>query len=435
MSVGATALVAITGDRVATRRPVLTLYRNRSSQVGVPCEDVTMDPDTSESRLVIADFVDRVGDRAPVVATDGSTHRAEQLLADGLHALAYAATGGFPLPKEVAVTHPAHWPVTAVDALSSALSRVSEWSQHPVTLISDAVAVLTALQANPGLPANGVIAVCDFGGSGTNITLVDATRANQPIGVTVRHIGLSGRVIDQALLNRVVTDLSVSGSLAGSFAIGSLAGLRSQCRNAKEQLSTNTATELVVDLPGFHGGVSVTRAELDEVIRAPFDSFFTAVQKTLRDRKIQATDLTAAVALGGGANISAITNELAQRLGVVVTSPPRPQLAAAIGAALGVTGGPAPTEGAPPVPPTTEQVATMTPPEHEPSQASRGRTAWYRRPVPVIVGTALVALVMVTAALIGLRHAADSRPVTPAITTEPTATTSEPPASQIPATP
>ena len=42
------------------------------------------------------------------------------------------------------------------------------------TVAPEMAAALTALQADPGLPTRGVIALCDFGGSGTSITLVDA---------------------------------------------------------------------------------------------------------------------------------------------------------------------------------------------------------------------------------------------------------------------
>jgi hypothetical protein len=478
MSVGATALAAVTADRAVTRTPVLTLYRRRSSEVGVPSENPNLNPDIGEPGLVITDFVDRVGDPAPVVATDGSTHRAEQLLADGLHALAYVATQGRPLPPAVAVTHPAHWPTTAVDALRAALSQVPEWSQRPVSLISDVAAALTALQANPGLPANGIIAVCDFGGSGTSFTLVDAARGHRPVGATVRHTDFSGAVIDQALLNHVVDDLSAGGSLDGTLAIGSLTGLRAQSRNAKEHLSANTVTELTVDLPGFHGGVWVTRAELDEAIRQPLDDFLAAVPEILGRSGIRATDLAAVVSVGGGANIAAITTGLSQRLGVAVISWPRPQMTAAIGAALGTAGSPAGTTetaaapivtmpapavddttrleepspvadtpagfawpeaddsakigpaaaGARPGPPGAASASAPPEPtaEHEPVPDKTGRAPWYRGPMAVILGIAVVVLAAGAVAVIALRNASGSEPATPApgVSTEPTTLTS-----------
>ena len=50
------------------------------------------------------------------MAADGSVHRSEELIADAMRALAYAATGGRALPESVAVTYPAHWASPAVDA-------------------------------------------------------------------------------------------------------------------------------------------------------------------------------------------------------------------------------------------------------------------------------------------------------------------------------
>ncbi|HEX7322519.1 MAG TPA: Hsp70 family protein [Mycobacterium sp.] len=347
LSVGATTLAAVTADRAVTRRPVITLYRDHAPQVGVPSETSANPGDPG---LVITDFVDRVGDTAPIVAGDESTHRPEQLLADCLHALTYATTGQRPPSPAVTVTHPAHWSMTSVVALRTALSRVPEWSQHPVPLTSDAVAALAALRASPGLPGDGIIAVCDFGGSGTSITLVDAARDYRVVGATVRHTGFSGDLIDQALLNHVVDDLTTGGSLDSTVAIGSLTGLRNQCRSAKEQLSANTVTELNVDVPGFHGGVWLTRAELDGVIREPFDEFLAAVRDVLRHNRFQATDLSAAATFGGGANIPAITTGLSQHLGVTVISSPRPDLTAALGAVLGAAHGSAVAAGAPALP-------------------------------------------------------------------------------------
>src|SRR5690625_775402 len=324
MSVGATALAAVTADHAISRRPVLTLFRDRPSQIGMPSENSAVNADLDERGLVVTDFVDRVGGGAPVVAGDGSTHRAEQLLGDGLHALAYAATEGRPIPPAVAVAHPAHWSREAVEALRTALGRVSEWAQHPVSLLSDISAVLTALQANPGLPDHGVIAVCDFGGSGTNISLVDAGREFAQIGATRRNTTFCGDVIDQALLDHVVADLGGNGD--GPPTVGSLTRLRSQCRDAKEQLSTETVAELA----GFHGGVWLTRAELDEALRQPLDGFFTALQHTLDDNEITPDDLAAIVSVGGGANMPSVTNGLSQRFESAVISSPRPQLTAGI---------------------------------------------------------------------------------------------------------
>ncbi|MDQ2625981.1 MAG: Hsp70 family protein [Actinomycetota bacterium] len=445
MSVGATTLAAVTADRAITRRPVLTLFRDRPSQIGMPSENSVGSVDLVERGLVVTDFVDRVGGREPVVAGDGSTHRAEQLLGDGLHALAYAATEGRPIPPAVAVSHPAHWSPEAIGALRTALGRVSEWAQHPVTLISDTVAVLTALRSNPGLPDHGIIAVCDFGGSGSNITLVDARREYEPIGATRRMTTFSGDVIDQALLDHVVADLG--GNSDGPPTVGSLTRLRSQCRDAKEHLSTETVAELA----GFHGGVWLTRVELDEALRQPLDGFFTALQDTLDDNEIAPGELSAIVSVGGGANMPTVTNGLSQRFGAAVISSPRPQLTAAIGAALSVAGNvvampkkaaapaePPPLPETPPVqppppPPVARPAPMPQPAAPEPGEiGDRGAVPWYRRPAPVVILAALVAMLLGTVAVLVLRQAADEEPdsrvLTPVSTTRPTTTVELPPA-------
>ncbi|MDT5118491.1 MAG: hypothetical protein QOE30_4230 [Mycobacterium sp.] len=341
LAIGATNFAAVTADHAITRKPVMTLYRERVPEIGVPSENPRLD----QPGLVITDFVDRVGDPIGIVAADGSVHRSEVLAADGLRALAYAATNGGTLPENVAVTHPAHWGSNAVDALGSALSRVPEWSNRvpPLTLIPDAAATLFAVRANPGIPARGTVAVCDFGGSGTSITLMDAAGDYQPLAATVRHHDFSGDLIDQALLTTVLANLPSADSFdpSGTSAIGPLSRLRTGCRNAKEQLSSSTVATLAEELPGIPGEIRITRNELDDAIRTSLAKFVSVLDETLARNGIR--DLVAVVSVGGGASIPAVTTMLSGHLRVPVVTTPRPYLAPAIGGALRATRGPGET--------------------------------------------------------------------------------------------
>ncbi|SOX54800.1 hypothetical protein MAAFP003_3479 [Mycobacterium ahvazicum] len=341
LSIGATNFAAVTADQAITRKPVMTLFRERLPEIGVPSENPRLD----QPGLVITDFVDRVGDPIGIVAADGSVHRSDVLAADGLRALAYAATNGAGLPENVAVTHPAHWGSNAVDALGSALSRVPEWAnrERPLTLIPDAAATLFAARANPGIPARGTVAVCDFGGSGSSITLMDAAGDYQPIAPTVRHLDFSGDLIDQALLTTVLANLPSADSFdpSGTSAIGPLSRLRTGCRIAKEQLSSTTVATLAEGLPGIPGEIRLTRNELDDAIRTSLTNFVAVLDETLVRNGIR--DLIAVVSVGGGANIPAVTTMLSGHLRVPVVTTPRPHLAPAIGGALRATRGPAET--------------------------------------------------------------------------------------------
>ena len=153
--------------------------------------------------LTLTGFVDGVGDAVPMVAADGSQHRPETLLAEALDGVARSAAMA-PV-SEVAVAVPAHWRPPMVDALRDALHSKPGLARSP--LVPDATAALTALRANPGLPSTGVVVLCDFGGSGASITVVDAAAKDAPIGDTVRVPDFSGDQIAQAVLSEVVAGI------------------------------------------------------------------------------------------------------------------------------------------------------------------------------------------------------------------------------------
>lgn len=335
LSIGATNLAAvIPGFAAVTRRPVLTLYPHRPPEVGVPAENPRLDG----RGLVVTDFVDRAADPVGIMATDGTFHRGEVLIAGALRALTDTATGGRARVTPPGVTYPAHWRPAAVAALRRELSALPEWSARPerLTLTTDAAAALTSLHAGPGLPTHGVVALCDFGGSGTSITLADAADGYRPIGLSVRHPDFSGELIDRALLTHVISDLRTAGTAegTGTSAIGALNRLRAECRKAKERLSRSSVTSLPADVPGHRGEVRLTRAELDDEIHDPLASFLEVLREHLFRNRIHPADLAAVATIGGGANIPAVTTALSAQLRVPVITVARPELTAAAGAAL-----------------------------------------------------------------------------------------------------
>ena len=481
LSVGATRLAAVIVGRTAvTRSPVVTLYPHRPPEVGVPSEN----PNLNERGLIITDFVDRVGDPVGIVTADGSTHMADKVLADALRAMLY--TVGNPPAEPTAVTYPAHWRPAAVDALRNVLASVPQFQQPTAApVISDATAALTALQDDPGVPTRGVIALCDFGGTGTNITFVEAANGFVPIGPTARHTDLSGDLIDQALLTHVINDLSTAGTidLSGTSAIGSLSRLRAQCRGAKERLSTAAVTSLVAELPGYRGEVRLTRNELDEALRAPLADFVGVVQESMERNGIRDADLVAVASMGGGARIPIITTTLSEHFRVPVITTGQPELTAAVGGGLKAVRGTvdegmtsmaavpgvaaaaaAATAMAPEVHPQdapqsstfralawsdADDIPDVAPTdpydysdpaasdgftgdarpqvqfEHEPYVDEAAPLPWYRKPVVVLAAGVLALLAALTAAVLFVIRD-DSTP-TPASTTGPVATTTQSP--------
>ena len=282
--------------------------------------------------LTLTGFVDRVGDPVPIIAPDGSTHRPELLLTEALDRVARSAAVS-PV-SELAVAVPAHWRPAMVDALRDALGGKAGLARAP--LVSDATAALTALRSNPGLPSTGVVVLCDFGGSGAGITLVDAAAHDAPIGETVRVPDFSGDQIDQAVLSKVVAGILEASDAdpAGTAMVGSLARLRDECRRAKERLSDETATAIAVDVPGLQTTVRMTRMELDDLIDEPLAEFTAVLADTLERNRVLSTSISAVATVGGGARIPLVTQRLSELLRTRVVTTTQPQLTVAHGAAL-----------------------------------------------------------------------------------------------------
>ncbi|MCV7416884.1 Hsp70 family protein [Mycolicibacterium litorale] len=331
LSIGMTNLVAArVGRPPVIRRAILTLFSDRAPEVGVPAEN----PNLDQPGLVLSGFVDRVGDPVPIVAADGSAHRGELVLAEALDAMARAVDGGSP----IAIAVPAHWGPGSVGALRGALRARPNLAPHgvPAALIPDSTAALAALQAAPGLPGQGVVVLVDLGGSGTSVSLADAGANLDTVGQTVRYPEFSGDAIDQALLNHVLVGIADAGSAdpAGTAAVGSLARLRDECRQAKERLSAETATAVPVELPGVHSDIRVTRPELEQLISEPLGGLLNAIEDTLQRNHIPPANVSAVATVGGGAAIPLVTQRLSERLRAPVVTTPESQLNVAAGAAL-----------------------------------------------------------------------------------------------------
>ncbi|BBY44599.1 Hsp70 family protein [Mycolicibacterium celeriflavum] len=300
LSVGATNLVATRDGHAAAVRPSeVTLHGQR-----------------------LTGFVDRIGDPVPLVAPDGTAHRPEQLLAEALRAL--APPDGAARPT---VAVPAHWRPSVADTLRRVL-------HDEVPVVSDATAALTALNADPGLPSRGVVVLCDFGGSGASITIVNASANHAVVGETVRFADFSGDLVDQALLTHVMASITTDADPSGTAMVGSLARLRDECRDAKERLSAQTATAVAVDLPGHHADIRVTRTELERLMAGSLTNFLAALDDTLDRYGVPQAAVAAVATIGGGARIPLITQRLSAHLRAPVVTTPQPHLTAAAGAAL-----------------------------------------------------------------------------------------------------
>lgn len=331
LSIGTTGFVAVrAGQPPVRRRAQLSLCAHQPAQLGTAAER-----GGAETGVLIDGFVERIGEPEPLIAADGSAHRPEALLADAIGAMLDTVSGN---TSQLALAVPAHWPPATRQLLAQALHTNAVTRDVTPQLVPDCVAALTALHAERGVATRGVVALLDFGGGGTTISLADAESGFQPIGEIRRYRRLSGNGIDQAILAYILGGNGQDGDAAGfdTAMIGDIARLTEECRRAKEQLSVQTATELVVELPGFRTTIALTRAELEQLIREPLGGVLNELEDLLRCSGIGHADLVALATVGGGAHIPLVGERLAaqHRNRVPVVGSQRPMLAIAVGAAL-----------------------------------------------------------------------------------------------------
>lgn len=326
LSIGMTNLVAArSGFSPVTRRAALHVAADQP-------------PSLAESAYgpgeIVTGFVEHVGDATPLIGADGAdgvAHRADLLLVQAVEAM-IAAAGAQPATSQLMIAVPAYWGAHQARALRDALHGYPRMA-HPsatASLVSDAAAALTALDAAAGLPSQGVVALCDFGGGGSTFTLVDAGEGFEPLAETVRYRDFSGERVDEALVDHVLDRIGRADA-GTTAAAGSLTALREECRRVKELLSSAAATEFVV--PGRHATVALTRAELEELITGPLNGAVQALEDLLHRNSIGGSDLKAMTMVGGGAHIPLVSSSLAAWLQVPLVTAAQPETAAAVGAA------------------------------------------------------------------------------------------------------
>ena len=334
LSIGTTNLVAArNGTPPVTRRSVLTLYPHCAPKVGVP----EGNPYLSEPGVLMKGFVERIGDSVALVSADGSAHDPELLTVEALDAMVLAA-GADVASSEITIAVPAYWKPSTVQALRDGLRTHVGFVRSGMAprLISDAIASLTAVNSEVGLPASGVVGVLDFGGGGTSATLVDVAGDFELVSATMRYADFSGNEIDQELLLRVFEELGRGSGIdpASTAAVGQLGELREQCRSAKERLSTEAVTEIAAELGGRSCSLAVTRDELEDLIQDRLTGFIYAFDDMLMRHRKSWADLAAVVTVGGGARIPLVAERLSVHGRISMLTPSQPAVAAAAGALM-----------------------------------------------------------------------------------------------------
>ncbi|HEX4247417.1 MAG TPA: Hsp70 family protein [Pseudonocardia sp.] len=283
---------------------------------------------------ITREFKRRLGDPTPVTLGDRSylvTELLATLLRDVLDKV--TETEGAK-PDRVVLTHPANWGGFRRGLFEEVPGMVG---LTDVSLITEPEGAAAHYAATRQLTEGEIVAVYDLGGGTFDATVL----RSRPDGVEILGIPegierLGGVDFDEAILAHV--NYSADGALDNldrrdPQTLVALARLRQDCVLAKEALSLDTETIIPVFLPGRHFDVRLTRAEFEDMIRAPIESSISALTRTLRSADVAPGNLSGVLLVGGSSRIPLVAKMVTEALGKPTVVDTHPKYAVALGAA------------------------------------------------------------------------------------------------------
>jgi YVTN family beta-propeller protein len=375
--------MAALGDR-STVMPAAVYLRDDGVLV---TGDAAARRSVSHPDRVATEIKRRLGDPTPLLL-GGTSHAVTDLLGALLQEVLarVSAERGGPA-EEIVLTHPANWgpfrrelfeEVPRFAGLSTALT------------VSEPEAAAAYYATTRRLTEGDVIAVYDLGGGTFDATVLQRTAEGIEILGSPEGIErLGGADFDEAVLAHVnhATGGALSElDLGDTQTVVALARLRQDCVLAKEALSLDSEATIPVFLPGRHLDVRITRAEFEDMIRAPVESTIGTLTRALRTADVTPDRLSAVLLVGGSSRIPLVGQMISRELGRPTVVDAHPKHSVALGAALLAqvhTGlGAAPAGSAPPadghVPPRAEPVAAPVP---SPRTVGTAPDAWAGTPV------------------------------------------------------
>jgi YVTN family beta-propeller protein len=238
-------------------------------------------------------------------------------------------------PEVVALTHPANWGPFRREQFED-VARSAGITEPLYTTEPEAAAAHYA--STRPLAEGEVLAVYDLGGGTFDATVLRRTAHGfQILGTPEGIERLGGADFDDAVfahVNYLAGGALGELDLSDSRTSVAVARLRQDCTLAKEALSVETEATIPVFLPNRHFDITLTRAELEGMIRAPIESTIGTLDRVLRAAQVDRSDLAAVLLVGGSSRIPLIAQMVSEAFGRPTAVSAHPKHAVALGAAL-----------------------------------------------------------------------------------------------------
>ena len=238
-------------------------------------------------------------------------------------------------PEVVALTHPANWGPFR-KGLFEDVAGSAGLTDLLYTTEPEAAAAHYA--STRPLEEGDVLAVYDLGGGTFDATVLRRTAdAFEIVGTPEGIERLGGADFDEAVfahVNYVARGALTELDLSDPKTVIALARLRQDCILAKEALSVDVEATIPVFLPNRHFDVTLTRSELEGMIRAPIESTIGTLDRVLRAARVDKTELAAVLLVGGSSRIPLVAQMISEAFGRPTVVGAHPKHAVALGAAL-----------------------------------------------------------------------------------------------------
>ncbi|WP_246007684.1 Hsp70 family protein [Gordonia oryzae] len=202
-------------------------------------------------------------------------------------------------------------------------------TRRQIHLGSDDEAVAEFLTRTGQIGRFPSVVVADCGDTGMSLYTVDPVAGR--VGPIERSTVLSGRRIDEALADHIAAE--ADGADAGTRTRRERAKLVSACRTAKEEIAASDASTAGLGASAGLAGVSLTSATVERVAGPMVDEAREVFARYLADLRVGGVAPTAAVLVGGLANLP-VTRRIVPDAGLELLTPASPEVAAATGAAM-----------------------------------------------------------------------------------------------------
>ncbi|MFD0365456.1 Hsp70 family protein [Nocardia sp. GCM10030253] len=289
------------------------------------------------SDVVLEGFLARVGDPVGILAEDGTSHSAADLMATAITCLIDEINSAATQDNSATVAcHPAWWSRHTVDMQRAALDRAD---LREVTLVPEPTAAVRWLEAAHGPLGDGIVAVYDLGATGLTVSVVRTGEQAALLGTPVRSTDVAGAEFDLLTMRYVLAN-ALQGNEFDPFdpvIERELAALRDRCRYAKEELSINTATVVPVRLDPSDrrtDNIRLVRGEVEDLLRGPLLTSIDLIRDAVHRAGLEIGDIGRVLLTGGGGAIPLVAELISTEFGLPVVAAPEPGHTSARGAAV-----------------------------------------------------------------------------------------------------